>query len=79
MAEVDARGIGLGSRRCVEAQLRIWTAGICGPALFKRMAGLPHGRSGRLPVDALLRCRNRPDIFTIGDCSEWIDPASGKT
>jgi NADH dehydrogenase len=78
VTSVDAEGIDLGSGRRIAAQLRIWTAGIRGPSVFERIAALPHTRSGRVAVDALLRCRELPGIFAIGDCAEWIDPASGR-
>jgi NADH dehydrogenase len=78
VAGVDERGVRLDSGRRIEAQVRIWTAGIRGPRLFEQMPHLPRTRSGRLQVDGQLRCTGLPDIYAIGDCAEWIDPADGR-
>jgi len=78
VTSVDAEGIMLGSGRRLDAELRIWTAGIRGPRIFQHMPALALTRSGRVRVDALLRCADLPDIYAIGDCAEWTDPATGR-
>ncbi|VWX56228.1 NADH dehydrogenase [Burkholderiales bacterium 8X] len=75
---VDEAGLQLASGRRIEAQLRLWTAGIRGPAAFEGIAALPRSRSGRVQVDAQLRCQAVPDVYAIGDCAEWTDPATGR-
>lgn len=78
VTSVDADGVVLGSGRRIDAHLRIWTAGIRGPRIFEHMPALALTRSGRVRVDALLRCADLPNIYAIGDCAEWTDPATGR-
>jgi NADH dehydrogenase len=78
VASVDGAGVHLKGGRRIDAQLRIWTAGIRGPRVLEQMPGLPRTRSGRLQVDAGLRCGGLPDVYAIGDCAEWIDPVDGR-
>jgi NADH dehydrogenase len=78
VASVDGDGVLLQSGRRIEAQLRIWTAGIQGPSVFGQMPALPRTRSGRAQVDAYLLCAGLPDIYAIGDCAEWTDPQNGR-
>lgn len=75
---VDASGVVLGSGQRMEAQPKIWTAGIQGPRVLAQMPGLPLSPSGRVRVDARLHCIGLPDVHALGDCAEWIDPATGK-
>lgn len=76
VASIDPAGVLLQSGRRIEAQLRIWTAGIRGPRVFERMSALPRTRSGRVQVDGHLRCPGLPGVYALGDCAEWIDPAT---
>ncbi|RYY83627.1 MAG: NAD(P)/FAD-dependent oxidoreductase [Comamonadaceae bacterium] len=78
VARIDADGVLLQSGRRVEAQLRIWTAGIRGPGVFAQIAALPRTPSGRVAVDARLRCVGLPDIYATGDCAEWTDAQTGR-
>jgi NADH dehydrogenase len=77
-ASIDERGVQLMSGRRIDAQLRIWTAGIRGPRVFEQISALPSTRAGRLQVDDQLRCVGLPDVYAIGDCAEWLDPATGR-
>ncbi|UST56323.1 FAD-dependent oxidoreductase (plasmid) [Comamonadaceae bacterium OTU4NAUVB1] len=77
VASIDAHGVLLRSGRRIDADLRIWTAGIRGPRVFERIPVLPITRSGRVRVDGRLRCVGLPDVHAIGDCAEWVDPATG--
>jgi NADH dehydrogenase len=77
-ASIDERGVQLLSGRRIDAQLRIWTAGIRGPRVFEQISALPSTRSGRVRVDDRLRCVGLSDVYAIGDCAEWIDPSSGR-
>ncbi len=62
----------------INAELRIWTAGIQGPRVFEHMAALPRTRSGRVPVNEGLRCVALRRVYALGDCAEWTDPANGR-
>ena len=78
VARVDDAGVVLTSGRRIDAQLRIWTAGIQGPRVFERMPALRRSRSGRVQVDERLRCAGLEHVYAIGDCAEWTDPANGR-
>ncbi len=78
VSAVDAEGVVLGNGQRMEAQLKIWTAGIQGPRVFAGMPGLPLSPSGRVRVDAQLQCIGLPGVYALGDCAEWTDPATGK-
>lgn len=78
VASIDESGVLLASGRRIDAHLRIWTAGIRGPRVFDRIDMLSRTRSGRVQVDAHLRCAGLSDVYAIGDCAEWIDPATGR-
>ncbi|MGF6346668.1 NADH dehydrogenase [Variovorax sp. W2I14] len=73
---VDANGLALASGRRVDAELKIWTAGIRGPRVLEDSPALPRSASGRVRVDERLQCEGVPRVHAIGDCAEWIDPAS---
>ncbi|MDB5890873.1 MAG: FAD-dependent pyridine nucleotide-disulfide oxidoreductase [Polaromonas sp.] len=75
---VDAAGVQLASGSRVDADLKVWTAGIRGPHLFDEMPYLPHTRSGRVQVDGVMRCDGLQDVYAIGDCAEWTDPTSNR-
>lgn len=78
VASSDDSGVLLKSGRRIDAQLRIWTAGIRGPRVFERSGMLETTHSGRVQVDSHLRCAGLTDVYAIGDCAEWSDPATGR-
>ncbi|MEZ2299283.1 NAD(P)/FAD-dependent oxidoreductase [Variovorax sp. RCC_210] len=75
---VDANGLALASGRRIDATLKIWTAGIRGPRVLEDSPALPRSVSGRVRIDDRLQCEGVPYIHAMGDCAEWIDPASGR-
>lgn len=78
VSSVDAAGLTLQSGRRIDADLRIWTAGIRGPRVLSGIPALHCTASGRVSVDDRLRCTGWKDIYAIGDCAEWLDPRSGR-
>jgi NADH dehydrogenase len=76
VSAVDESGVLLASGRRIDAELKIWTAGIRGPRVFDACLALPRSRSGRVRVDARLQCEGLPGVYAIGDCAEWIDPGT---
>jgi len=76
VSAVDESGVLLASGRRIDAELKIWTAGIRGPRVFDACPALPRSRSGRVRVDARLQCEGLPGVYAIGDCAEWIDPGT---
>lgn len=78
VASVDDEGVVLRSGRRIDAQLRIWTAGIQAPRVLERSPGLPRSRSGRMAVDDKLCCIGLSNVYAIGDCAEWVDVETGR-
>jgi NADH:ubiquinone reductase (H+-translocating) len=76
--EVDDKGVHLASGEFVEADLKIWTAGVRGPRVLKDAAGLSIAASGRVKVDEWLQCEGVPSVYALGDCAEWVNPRTGR-
>lgn len=53
----------------------VWTAGICGHDLLKRIPGVTLDARGRVEVDECLRARGTKSIFVLGDSA--ATPLSG--
>lgn len=45
--------------------------------MLQRMPAVPKSHSGRVTVDGHLRCNPLAGVYAIGDCAEWLDPATG--
>jgi NADH dehydrogenase len=54
------------------ADLCVWAAGIRAPELLSTL-GLPTARGGQLEVDAHLRVKGVPHIWSLGDCAACVD------
>jgi NADH:ubiquinone reductase (non-electrogenic) len=65
-----------GNERVLSCALIVWSTGI-GPTPF--LKSLPFEKHGwKLAVDEMLRLKNHPDIFAIGDCSHTNLPATAQ-
>ncbi|MCI4356573.1 MAG: FAD-dependent oxidoreductase [Thermoplasmata archaeon] len=51
----------------------VWAAGIQAPE-FVRALPVPHGKGGRIKVNAFLQVDGRPGVFGVGDVVEFEDP-----
>jgi NADH dehydrogenase len=76
--EVDGLGLHLASGEFVEADLKIWTAGVRGPSVLKNAGGLTIAASGRVKVDEWLQCEGATGVYALGDCAEWVNPRTGR-
>ncbi|XVF19850.1 hypothetical protein REPUB_Repub11eG0146400 [Reevesia pubescens] len=56
--------------------LLVWSTGV-GPSPFVNSLGLPKSPGGRIGIDEWLRVPNVPDVFSIGDCSGFLE-STGK-
>jgi NADH dehydrogenase len=52
----------------IQADLRVWAAGVKGPEMLKDIAGLETNRNHQLAVRATLQTTRDDRIFAIGDC-----------
>lgn len=66
--EVTPSGISTHDGEFIEADLKVWAAGIKAPDWFKQLDGLETNRINQLVVDEYLRTAD-PAIFAIGDCA----------
>jgi NADH:ubiquinone reductase (H+-translocating) len=73
VTEVTADAIVTDSGERIEAELRLWAAGVKG-ALPPAMDGLELNRSNQLVVRPTLQTSLDDRIFAIGDCSSCIPP-----
>ena len=64
--EVRPREIELTDGRCIDAGSIVWTAGVRGSDVG-RMLDVEPDRQGRVPVEATLQLRGRPEVLVIGD------------
>jgi NADH dehydrogenase len=69
VSAVTATGIHTRQGRFIEADLKIWCAGIRTPEPIRGLEDLELDRMGRLVVDEELRTTRDPAIFAIGDCA----------
>lgn len=70
--KVDAEKIYFNDGTYLEAQLKVWAAGIQTPAVIANLPGFTKDRIGRLDVYATLQTKSDPNIFAFGDCAHCI-------
>ena len=62
----------------IEADLKVWVAGVRGPDVLRDIGGLETNRAQQIVVLPTLQTPADPRVFAIGDCASCMDPASGK-
>jgi NADH dehydrogenase FAD-containing subunit len=75
---VDAHGVMLDRDERIDADLKVWAAGIKAPEFLKDIAGLETNRLNQLVVRATLQTTRDDAIFAFGDCAA-APLAEGKT
>jgi NADH dehydrogenase len=68
VVEANARGIVTASGELIEADLKVWTAGVKAPDFLKDIGGLETNRNNQLVVRPTLQTSRDERIFAIGDC-----------
>lgn len=74
---VDSNGVVLDGGDRVDAELRVWAAGIKAPAFLKDIGGLETNKLNQLVVRATLQTTRDDAIFAIGDCAAAPMPGGG--
>ncbi|PZO52300.1 MAG: FAD-dependent oxidoreductase [Alphaproteobacteria bacterium] len=74
VVEARADGIVTKSGEVIEAELRVWAAGVKGPDVLVDLDGLEATRSNQLVVRPTLQTTRDDTIFALGDCSSCILP-----
>ncbi len=69
VVSADPSGFHLAGGESIPAEMKVWAAGVRGPAVLSNLDGLEQGRGGQLVVDETLATTRDPDIFAIGDCA----------
>src|SRR6185295_14489226 len=72
VVRVTAEGVETKSGSLIEADLRVWAAGVKGPDVLKDIGGLETNRNNQLVVRATLQTTRDDRIFAIGDCCCFI-------
>ena len=67
--EVTEEGFVTKDGNIIEAQLKVWAAGVKAPQWMKELGGLETNRINQLVVKPSLQTTLDDDIFAIGDCS----------
>ena len=62
----------------IQADIRVWAAGVRGPDVLKDIAGLEHTPANQLLVRPTLQTTMDDRIFAIGDCCSCIDAQTGR-
>ncbi len=75
---VDAHGVMLDGGERIDADLRVWAAGIKAPDFLKEIGGLETNRLNQLVVRDTLQTTRDDAIFAFGDCAA-APMADGKT
>ena len=70
--KVDAEKIYFNDGTHIDAELKVWAAGIKTPAVIQNLVGFEKDRMGRLDVYATLQTKTDPNIFAFGDCAHCI-------
>ena len=70
--KVDADKVYFNDGTSVDAQLKIWAAGIKTPDVIANLEGFEKDRMGRIKVYATLQTQADPNIFAFGDCANCL-------
>ncbi len=73
---VEPDGFRLKHAPGIEAQLRVWAAGVKAPKVLAGIDGLELSKTGQIVVTPSLQASREPSLFAMGDCAALIDPAT---
>ncbi len=69
VAKVDEEQIYFADGASLEAEVKVWAAGIKAPEVLTQLEGLERDQINRLKVYATLQTTADPNIFAFGDCA----------
>lgn len=72
VVEVTKDQIRTKSGRVIDAEIKIWCAGVRGPDFIDKLDGLKVNRAHQIEVDETLMAVGDMDIFAIGDCAACL-------
>jgi NADH dehydrogenase len=62
----------------IDADLRVWAAGVKAPDLLKDIAGLETNAANQLIIGPTLQTTRDPRIFALGDCASYTPPGASR-
>jgi NADH dehydrogenase len=74
VVEANERGMVTATGELIEADMKVWAAGVKAPDFLKDIAGLETSRNNQLVVRPTLQTTRDERIFAIGDCCYCISP-----
>lgn len=77
VVEVTSDGVKTKSGEFIQAEIKVWAAGIKAPDFLKGIAGLESNRLNQLVVKRTLQTTLDDDIYALGDCSACPWPEKG--
>ncbi|SAK87135.1 FAD-dependent pyridine nucleotide-disulfide oxidoreductase [Caballeronia hypogeia] len=66
---VDADAVSTADGETLASDITIWAAGVEGPAVLRRLEGLPLNRLGQVIVDGSLQIGADSGVYAMGDCA----------
>jgi NADH:ubiquinone reductase (H+-translocating) len=78
ITEATATGMVTRNGEMIEADLKVWAAGVRAPEVLKDIAGLETTRSNQLVVRSTLQTTRDDRIFAIGDCCSFKPDGSDR-
>ncbi|MGI9463247.1 MAG: NAD(P)/FAD-dependent oxidoreductase, partial [Aestuariivirgaceae bacterium] len=76
VTEVTPDQIRTKSGNAIDAEIKVWCAGVRGPLFFEQLDGLPMNRAHQIEVDETLKVIGEDDIYALGDCASCVLPGS---
>ncbi|KFZ30423.1 NADH dehydrogenase [Pseudidiomarina salinarum] len=74
ITEVHDKGFETQSGDVIEAELKVWAAGVRAPKFLSQIDGLETNKNNHILVTALLQATTDPSIYVIGDCAACTQP-----
>ncbi|CAN5325835.1 NAD(P)/FAD-dependent oxidoreductase [soil metagenome] len=78
VTEVTPQGMLFGDGERIEADLKVWAAGVKATPISGALGDLEINRNGQLVVTPMLQTTRDPRVFAIGDCAACVLPGSDR-
>jgi NADH dehydrogenase len=78
VVEVTADAVITAQGDRIQAEIKVWAAGVRGPDILKNIDGLERTPTNQLLVRPTLQTTMDDRIFALGDCCSCLDPHSGR-
>ena len=78
VAEVNSEGLQLKDGQQVNADIKVWAAGVKAPKCLTTLDGLETNKINQLKVKQSLQTTLDDDIYSFGDCAECPQPGSDR-